>query len=60
MVRVEVKIGLDRVRAQGSGLVPAERDTSVRDTPRNPAQETAISVQFVPRMRFLVFDFGVQ
>eukprot|EP00961_Rhodomonas_salina_P163677 2204626-Rhodomonas_salina.1 len=29
-------------------------------TPRNQIQETAISVQFVPRMRFLVFEFGVQ
>eukprot|EP00961_Rhodomonas_salina_P116626 1569766-Rhodomonas_salina.6 len=29
-------------------------------TPRNPAQETASSVRFVPGMRFLVFDFGVQ
>eukprot|EP00961_Rhodomonas_salina_P273167 3690900-Rhodomonas_salina.2 len=28
-------------------------------TPRNPAQETAISVQFSPGMRFIVFDFGV-
>eukprot|EP00961_Rhodomonas_salina_P055744 748632-Rhodomonas_salina.2 len=27
--------------------------------PRNPRQETAIAVQFVPGMRFLVFDFGV-
>eukprot|EP00961_Rhodomonas_salina_P006451 87179-Rhodomonas_salina.2 len=29
-------------------------------TPRNPVEETAISVHFVPGMRFLVFDFGVQ
>eukprot|EP00961_Rhodomonas_salina_P171727 2315662-Rhodomonas_salina.1 len=28
-------------------------------TPRNKIQETAISVKFVPGMRFLVFDFGV-
>eukprot|EP00961_Rhodomonas_salina_P272923 3687849-Rhodomonas_salina.2 len=28
-------------------------------TLRNQIQETAISVQFVPGMRFLVFDFGV-
>eukprot|EP00961_Rhodomonas_salina_P254233 3435600-Rhodomonas_salina.15 len=30
-----------------------------RATPRNPTRETAISVHFVPGMRFLVFDFGV-
>eukprot|EP00961_Rhodomonas_salina_P148815 2003312-Rhodomonas_salina.2 len=28
-------------------------------TPRNRIQETAISVQFAPGMRFLVSDFGV-
>eukprot|EP00961_Rhodomonas_salina_P046687 626610-Rhodomonas_salina.3 len=28
-------------------------------TLRNPRQKTAFSVQFVPGMRFLVFDFGV-
>eukprot|EP00961_Rhodomonas_salina_P162062 2183118-Rhodomonas_salina.4 len=28
-------------------------------TPRNQRQETAISVQIVPGMRFLAFDFGV-
>eukprot|EP00961_Rhodomonas_salina_P302366 3940817-Rhodomonas_salina.1 len=28
-------------------------------TPRNHRQETAISVQFVPGMRFLVFDFAL-
>eukprot|EP00961_Rhodomonas_salina_P105184 1416644-Rhodomonas_salina.3 len=27
--------------------------------PRNPTQETTLSVQFVPGRRFLVFDFGV-
>eukprot|EP00961_Rhodomonas_salina_P035880 482615-Rhodomonas_salina.1 len=32
---------------------------STSPTPRNPTQETANSVQFVPVMRFLVFDFGV-
>eukprot|EP00961_Rhodomonas_salina_P194693 2628737-Rhodomonas_salina.2 len=26
---------------------------------RNPIQDAAISIQFVPVMRFLVFDFGV-
>eukprot|EP00961_Rhodomonas_salina_P298825 3938407-Rhodomonas_salina.1 len=30
-----------------------------RTTPRNPIQEIAISVPFVPGMQFLVFDFGV-
>eukprot|EP00961_Rhodomonas_salina_P079229 1065092-Rhodomonas_salina.2 len=30
-----------------------------RATPRSPVQETTISVQFVPGMRFLVFDFRV-
>eukprot|EP00961_Rhodomonas_salina_P080273 1079713-Rhodomonas_salina.1 len=28
-------------------------------TPQNQAQETAFSVQFVPGMRFLVFEFAV-
>eukprot|EP00961_Rhodomonas_salina_P035408 476696-Rhodomonas_salina.2 len=28
-------------------------------TPRNQIQETAASVQFVPVMRVLVFDFGM-
>eukprot|EP00961_Rhodomonas_salina_P228093 3083102-Rhodomonas_salina.1 len=28
-------------------------------TPRNQAQETAFSVQIVPGMRFLVFEFAV-
>eukprot|EP00961_Rhodomonas_salina_P294542 3934666-Rhodomonas_salina.3 len=28
-------------------------------TPRNRIQETAISVQFIPGIRFLVIDFGV-
>eukprot|EP00961_Rhodomonas_salina_P169572 2284709-Rhodomonas_salina.8 len=34
-------------------------DTGNSATPRNRIQETAISVQFVPGMRFLVLDFGV-
>eukprot|EP00961_Rhodomonas_salina_P046222 620203-Rhodomonas_salina.4 len=28
-------------------------------TPRNPIQETAAPTQFVPKLRFLVFDFAV-
>eukprot|EP00961_Rhodomonas_salina_P222313 3006425-Rhodomonas_salina.1 len=32
--------------------------TSTRNTPRNQTQATAISVHFVPGMRFLVFDLG--
>eukprot|EP00961_Rhodomonas_salina_P173083 2333799-Rhodomonas_salina.2 len=28
-------------------------------TPRNPMRETALSVQFVPGMPFLAFDFRV-
>eukprot|EP00961_Rhodomonas_salina_P253680 3428399-Rhodomonas_salina.1 len=29
-------------------------------TSRNPTQETAFSAQFVPGLRFPVFDFGVE
>eukprot|EP00961_Rhodomonas_salina_P254112 3434317-Rhodomonas_salina.1 len=38
--------------AQASGL-------RLHAPSRSPIQETAISGQFVPGMRFLVFDFGV-
>eukprot|EP00961_Rhodomonas_salina_P259408 3505095-Rhodomonas_salina.2 len=34
-------------------------ETGVGGPRRNPIQETALSVQFVPVMRFLVFDYGV-
>eukprot|EP00961_Rhodomonas_salina_P029390 396351-Rhodomonas_salina.3 len=44
-----------RVLVPGYGL----RRYCRRPTPRNPIQETAISVQCVPGIRFLVIDFGV-
>eukprot|EP00961_Rhodomonas_salina_P151488 2039199-Rhodomonas_salina.1 len=40
-------------------LHPEPGTASYGPTPRNPVQETAISVQFVPGMRFLAFGFGV-
>eukprot|EP00961_Rhodomonas_salina_P212407 2868073-Rhodomonas_salina.2 len=36
------------------------REAAVSTPPRNPIQETAFSVQIVPRMRFLVLEFAVQ
>eukprot|EP00961_Rhodomonas_salina_P003589 49672-Rhodomonas_salina.1 len=37
----------------------SRRSTPAQPTPQIRIQETAISVQFVPEMRFLAFDFGV-
>eukprot|EP00961_Rhodomonas_salina_P288508 3899211-Rhodomonas_salina.2 len=35
------------------------RGTTMPLAPRNPIQETGLSVQVVPGMRFLVFEFAV-
>eukprot|EP00961_Rhodomonas_salina_P187359 2529459-Rhodomonas_salina.1 len=40
-------------------LADADPRPCTRLQPRNPVPDTATSVQFVPGMRFLVFDFGV-
>eukprot|EP00961_Rhodomonas_salina_P297196 3937025-Rhodomonas_salina.2 len=50
--------GLEEGRVGRGGGSRGDVSTSNWYTPRNPRQETAISVQSVPVMRFLVFDFG--
>eukprot|EP00961_Rhodomonas_salina_P148442 1998221-Rhodomonas_salina.1 len=59
--------GLQVARGTSRSQIPAlaERSTQQRTpfsselhTPRNRIEETAISVQFAPVMRFLVFHFG--
>eukprot|EP00961_Rhodomonas_salina_P006722 91278-Rhodomonas_salina.1 len=47
-----------------TGLCRAEQErrtahAGIGSTPRNQIQEPAFSVQFVPGMRFLVFDFAL-
>eukprot|EP00961_Rhodomonas_salina_P093387 1256768-Rhodomonas_salina.1 len=48
----------DGREAEAAGQVAA-RVHPYLPPPRNQIQETAFAVQFVPGMRFLVFDFGV-
>eukprot|EP00961_Rhodomonas_salina_P301368 3940435-Rhodomonas_salina.1 len=50
---------MDGLKEIGDEEVEDEKEVVLANTPRNRIQETAVSVQFVPAMRFLVFDFEV-
>eukprot|EP00961_Rhodomonas_salina_P278097 3757443-Rhodomonas_salina.2 len=54
-------VGFRGVQLRGAGLLGREGGGAwpCLSTLRNQTQESTLSAQFVPGMRFLVFDFGV-